>query len=416
VSTAWRATSLTASVDPFELAAEFANLYQSSDAQLPTPLTQRIFPQGRVTAQPGVADRDGGGLDLGNVVRADVVLFSLPVPTDQVVATIVLDFDTDEIVYTPGSRISDVLAACVDDRLLLDGRPVRDVVADLALLVQVAPAAIGAVPAERHTLGLVSGNGAPIPDDSVVAGLLYGRNVPLRPEFHSLRRPASLNRAEGEYAAVSRHASLLSGQSMEVQNSALLTTVQAVATSARFRQIWYDAQRNVQLFQNSQRTHATAGGTVNNIEGLADTLGNLAFDLAVNVEASADVGLGSSTAQIEDFQRDLYDVMRIPERSRTVGQTFTRLKSGLEAELIAIDSRVRARATVSVEAIASLLSIVGFPIFLVLAYLGMNASEVDQDASMFSLRYWPAYTCAGMLSLFAILLMFPRLRIRRRRR
>ncbi|GIH19490.1 hypothetical protein [Rugosimonospora africana] len=421
VSTAWRATSHTAPVDSFDLAAEFAHFYPPSDAQLPTPLTRRVLARGHVSVGPGGAARAGedpnlGDVDLGDAVRAEVVLFGLPVPVGQVVAAVLLDFDADEIAYTPGSRVGEVLAACVDDRLLLDGRQLPDLVADLALLVKAVDSGTGVVSPERHTLAFVHGDGAPVPGEPVVASLLYARHVALRPEFHSLRRPASLNRAEGEYAAVSRHASFLYEQPVEVENSVLLTTVQAVATSGRFRQIWYEAQQSVLAFQNQPQSSAASAQAHDGLEWMGDLIGNLEFDLAVNVEATSDVGLGSASRQIEDFHHDLYEAMRIPERSRTVGQTFTRLKSSLEAELIAIDTRERARATVSIEAIASLLSVVGFPIFFILAYLGVNAREVDGDVSMFSLRYWPVYTCAALLSVFALVLMFRRPRTRGRRR
>jgi hypothetical protein len=414
-STVWRATSRTLPVDPGDLAAQFVNFYKPFETQLPTVLAQRVFAQGQVAAGPGSAAHGGEDLDLNDVRRAEVVLFGLPVPVGQIVATVLLEFDTAEVTYSPDSRICNVPGACVDDRLLLDGRPVVDIVSDLALQAQADNLEDGAVDPERHTLVLVQNDSAPIPDEPVIASLLYGRHVALRPEFHSLRRPASLNRAEGEYAAVSRHASFLYGQPAEVENSVLLTTVQAVGTSTRFRQIWYDAQQNVLAFQ-SRELPSTAIQIPDDLEMLADMLGNLEFDLAVNVEAASEVGLGSSTSQIEDFHRDLYEIMRVPERSRTAGQMFARLRSGLEAELMAIDSRDRANAALSIETIASLLSVVGFPIFFVLAYFGVNAREIDQHASMFSVRYWPVYACAALLSVCAILLILRGRRTRRQRR
>ncbi|MEV6965220.1 hypothetical protein AB0M47_08890 [Hamadaea sp. NPDC051192] len=400
-ATSWRATPATRPNLEFDLTETFASFY-ALFAQLPSVLAQRRF-----TGDSVAVGRHSDAVSLGSFERAEAILFALPVPARHVVAMVNLDFRAGEFVYSADSQLCRALAACVDGQLLLNGRPIFAIVDDLAH--EVAADNVRARPlSEAHTVISVHGDERTMPDEAMIANVLYGTQAPYRPEFVQLYRPAALNRTVESYAATTRHASFLFGQSHVVENSILLTTVQAVATAARFDEIWDEAKQQVRHFQ--ARTQTDGGQMRVDVEQLADTIGNLELELALDVEATPDVGLGSSTPLVEDFHHDLYAAMKIRDRSRSVGQLLARVKSSLESELIAIDSRERADATLSIEAIASLLSVVGLPIFFLLAYFGVNAREVDQDASMFSGRYWPAYAGAALLGLLALALMWPRLR------
>ncbi|MBB5868826.1 hypothetical protein F4553_002205 [Allocatelliglobosispora scoriae] len=408
-SARWRSSESTEQARPsteFDLTSQFQSFYDSFEGQLPKLLAQRLFDAGDVAMllESGTVEQ------AGEFSRVEVVLFGLPFPANQIVATVVLDFPLHELTDGEESYLRKLLQACTGSRLLITGRPVTAIVDELAAEIGAVPEE-GADPAEdeskgareHHALVFVNGNGSPAPEYPVIAGILYGIQPPYQPEFIQLSRPKSLNRTGGTYAAVSPLSSFLYGQQSEAENSVLLTTVQAVGTAARFQRIWHDAYYHVQQFQAHRQSGRTGEQTREDLETLADEVGNLELDLAFSVETTANLGLGSTTARIDDFHHTLYEVMQIRSRARTVGQMFVRLGSSLKSELTAIESREKkiedARKKVEdarqfrFALTLGLLSFFFAPLGLLFAFFGVNATQVGSDYSMFDLHhYWLVYT------------------------
>src|SRR6202042_1161579 len=99
--------------------------------------------------------------------------------------------------------------------------------------------------------------------------------------------------------------------------------------------------------------------------------------------------------------------MGLAAKAATAGRMLQRLSAAIRAELTAIESierrsddNRRVRYAVAV----GFVSAVAIPASLILAYLGINASQVDPKLSMFSHRYLGMYlTVAGMLLVGAVL-------------
>ncbi|HEY3749962.1 MAG TPA: hypothetical protein VGL80_12255, partial [Pseudonocardiaceae bacterium] len=187
-----------------------------------------------------------------------------------------------------------------------------------------------------------------------------------------------------------------------VENSVFLTVVQAVGTSARFRQIWHKAHGRVRDFRSNGQEAKVGVQRKAAMEFLADELGNLELDLSFSVEASADLGLLIPLLRIESFHKDLYAVMELRERANTVSRMFTRLDASIRSELTAIEireqqeneeRRLRRGAAVSV------LSFVAVPLGFLLAFFGINADQVNGDWSIFDLgHYLTVYVAATALA------------------
>lgn len=404
-STAWRRGEATRPAANFDLTRQFKNFYKAFDGQLPSLLAQRLFDTSEVSLVTSRHRRTP------RFHRVEVVLFALPFPANQIVSVLVLDFDLDKFEQKDDGFL---LKACAKDAVRLAGRAVEKIVDELAEGVgadRIAAAnpdePSGNGSRERHSLVFVDGiDTKQLPDkaDQTIRGVLYDLRWPFRPEFTDLRRPASLNQDTTSYAAVTQYSSFFYGQAgaeREVENSILLTTIQAVGTAARFNRIWRDAYFQVQDFQKKKQAPRSGRQTRKELETLADEMGNLELDLAFSVETAADLGLGSATARIDDFHQELYEAMQIKTRATTVGQMFTRLNSSIASELTAIESREkeledqrRFRGALALGALSFILA----PMGLILGFFGANASEIDEDDSMFDFRhYWVIYAVAATI-------------------
>lgn len=428
-STHWLHSDGTHPSEAFNLTDRFRNFYESFEDQLPDLLAQRIFTSGDVMLHSDSGQEEWPG----DFERVEVVLFSLPFPANQIVATVVLDFAILTVTDDDDSLLRKLLKAFAESRVTIAGKTITQIVDELAggVGAERERAAdpdeeIGDGARERHALVFMNGNGLAAPEYQVVAGILYGVQPPYRPEFTQLIRPKSLNREQGIYAAVSEYSSFLYGQQSEVENSVLLTTVQAVGTAARFQRIWRDAYFHVQQFQATKQAGRSGMQTREDLEKLADEMGNLELDLAFSVETAADLGLGSTTARIDEFHHNLYMVMQIKTRARTVGQMFVRLGNSLRSELTAIESREKKAENLRKQVeddqrfrgalTLGVLSFILAPLGLVLAFFGVNTVQVDTNDSMYDVaHYWPIYVIALSIMIAPAVFAFMYGRLRRRK-
>lgn len=334
------------------------------------------------------------------VTRAEVWLFALP--SDQVVAALDIDFLSPPLGEDASWTIN-VLENGAYGQIEIDGKGIEGHIADLARSVGAKEIDTNALlPPERHQIVFASdiGGGAAKIEETI-ALILYRSDPPYRPQFMEVRRPSGLN-AEQAIGAVTPYVSLLSGHPEYVENSVFLTVVQAVGTSARFRQIWHKAHGRVRDFRSNGQEANVGVQRKAAMEFLADELGNLELDLSFSVEASADLGLLIPLLRIESFHKDLYEVMELRERANTVSRMFTRLDASIRSELTAIEireqqeneeRRLRRGAAVSV------LSFVAVPLGFLLAFFGINADQVNGDWSIFDLgHYLTVYVAATALA------------------
>jgi hypothetical protein len=208
---------------------------------------------------------------------------------------------------------------------------------------------------------------------------------------------------------VTPYVSLFFKQQRVVEDSILLSTVHAVGTASRFRQIWHEAYTQVRDFREFKQKQEAGIQTRADLEELTDNLGNLEFDLTFSVEFPL--------MRIESFQTALYEAMDLSAQAATLSQMFREIRGSLESESTAIDVRERRRNEGRQRwnaFAASILSLVGVSAGFVIAFLGTNVTEVPSDTraeSMWSEHYASLYLIAGLTALTpAFLILFPYLR------
>lgn len=288
---------------------------------------------------------------------------------------------------------------------------------------------------ERHQLVFVARSAPeqPVPSQQVIDKILYRSAPPYRPEFVDPRKPHQLNtpsepvtgdltRRARPNGLLSRHhtdagrheaaqlptlgvvtpyVSLLYGHRNYVEASIFLSTVHAVGTAARFRHIWREAYKQVLQFREQKQKTDAGKQTRDDLEILADNLGNLEFDLTFSVEFPL--------LRIETFQSNLYEAMDLGNQAKTLSQMFDQLGGSLRSEITAIEVREQRRTERRKRwnaVAASLLSLIGVPVGFVVAFLGINTTEVpDPQVSMWDQRYAVLYMIASSFALLPVLLI-----------
>jgi hypothetical protein len=451
-------------LEAFALTNTFKDFYLNQKG-LPQLIAQEYYSNGQALSV------DGSGQDFEDLFRVEVVLFALPIPVNQVVAAVVVDMMEAEVSGMNGSRIRRLRDAMVAEkvRLRLNGKSVAEIVDRLASGAGAEPVdPLNGVPDD--TTRLENGGGAP-PDpttggsgsapsdsednplrlederhllvfayptdnstarppnlDEQVRSLIQGVHWPYEPEFATIKNPRELNAesgdvADGRYAAISHYASVLYGHSGAVNASALLIAAQTVGTAARFQLIWRKASKQVEDFQRNKQAQAVRQQSRESLADLADEMGNLELDLTFNVQTAADLGLGSTTAFVDSFQRDLHEVMKFKTRAETVAAMFERVNSSIQSELTAIVSREREaeekrrleyerdeqwrRAREEADrargaAIIGALSFFLAPITVIFGFFGVNTADISEGSHMLDPRFWPVYAFAFLLMLLAV--------------
>lgn len=378
------------------------------------------------------------------VDKVEAMLFALP--SNQVVITITLDFTTPSLEEPHGvAAITQVLDQGIEGRITVRGLDLSDYVNELPdhvgepLKTELTREKLagygdgdGLLP-ERHQLVFIA-RGHPeedVPSEAIIDEILYREKPPYREEFTHQEKPEQLNlfkpagargttgqwlpkrRAEQEpvgrqtaLGVVTQYVSLLYGHESFVRVSAFLSTVHAVGTAYRFRQIWHDAYHQVSLFREKQEAEVGLQ-TRDSLEELADRLGNLEFDLTFSVEFPL--------MRIETFKTALYEVMDLSNQARALSQMFNQLGGSLRSEITAIDVRDRRRDEGRQRwnaFAAGVLSVIGVSVGFVIAFLGINTTEVpDGQLSMWNPHFRDLYLIAGLFALIpTFFIAFPYVR------
>ena len=409
---------------------ELADSYELYRVQLPRLLPPRVIGERLKTFDIGVQLKPDQ-LEKIKIVDGVAELFTLP--SNQVVLAVTLwlfgEPLNNEMTDTPLSRI---LEKCIRGEITLGGQLAEEA---LAKIIDEAPRAseferdeqdkqdtedgdnkpVRSLSPERHQLVYATGAGhSLVAERSIHRAILYRDRPPYRPEFVlKERRPRQLNKANGNggsppVGVVTPYISLLHGQQKYVDASIFLSTVHAVGTAARFRYIWRQAYEQVLRFREQKQKADSGLQTREDLEELADNLGNLEFDLAFSVEFPL--------MRVETFQSQLYEAMDLEKQSRALSQMFTQLGGSVRSELTAIEVRERREAESRQRwnsIAAGVLSLVGVPVGFVLAFLGANIAEVQGNPleSMWSEKFAVVYLVASCFA-FApgFVIAFPHLR------
>jgi hypothetical protein len=384
-ATPWHLTDTTAcgELPDYLRLWRFERYYRLSADQLPKVLHREALDPGTLGFnrwQPA-----------GRVTGAWIWLFCLP--SGHIVTAVSVDVRCDL------GDVIDLLEDCYFADVFVGGRPVEEYAHSLAVQFGVRGSSETGFLPERHQM-VFEAAAAPEDCEDLVQRLIYRTDLPYRKEHSAIRYPAELNRRPGWLAAVGPYVSVVSGHADFVQNAIFTSSIQAVAAAAQLRAIRQAAYEDVRLFRSLEAVPGSTRERRRMLERIADQLGDLELELSYSVEATADLGLLIPSLRVESFHNALYDSMGLAGKAATAGRMLQRLDSAISAELTAIESierraddNRRLRYAIAV----GFVSVVAIPAGLILAFLGINASQVSPHASMFSHRYLAAYIAVAAL-------------------
>lgn len=326
-----------------------------------------------------------------SLTAARLWLFSTP--SGQVVVSVTFD-STLNILDT-----IDLLEDCYYLDFTIDERPLEDLIRGLLPEFKIDTKEGQSIPPERHQIAFGPKLRRKNCDD-LIQRIIYRKDLPYRQEYSSIRYPAELNRRPGNTVAVGPYVSAICGHQNDVENSALLSAVQGVASAARLREIRQAAYDTVASFRYIERASMSIRSRRRTLEDLADKLTDLELELSHSVEATADIGLLVPSLRVENYHTTLFEAMDLTKRAQIAGRMLQRLDKAINAGLTAIqsierrnDDDRRLRWTVAV----GFVSTVAIPVTIVLSYFGMNTREIDETRSMFDASYIGVYVLVAFM-------------------
>ena len=365
----------------------FEQYYRLSADQLPSVLCREALDVSTLTFQRWQ--------HAVTVTGARIWLFRLP--SGQIVAALSLDAQV-ELLDT-----IDLLEDCYFGDVQIGDQTLAEYAHALAVQLGADGGADADFLPERHQMVLAPTRPEEDCEDALQR-LIYRTDLPFRKEYSAIRYPAELNRRPGWLAAVGPYVSVVCGHSDFIENAVFLSAVQAVAAAAQLRAIRQAAYADVRLFRNLEATGGTTRDRRRVLERIADHLGDLELELSYSVEASADLGLLVPSLRVESFHNALYESISLASKAVTAGRMLERLARAIDAELTAIESierRADDNRRIRYAVAVGFVSAVAIPASLILAYLGINASQVSSARSMFSHHYLGMYLTVAALIIIA---------------
>lgn len=241
--------------------------------------------------------------------------------------------------------------------------------------------------------------------------LVYRTHRVLRSSAETFDRPTELNKRPGATVVVGPYVSLMFGMGKEEGNTAFISVAQLVASSARLRYIRDEAHRNLRYFRDAQRRpqgRALPDAEKRRILGtVADALGDLELELSFSVETAADISLLVPSVRVTSYHDTLFVQMGLRRKFRIVSRMLRRLARSIHAETTSLEAEDRHGEDDRRrrwEAAYLYLATIPLAAALALGYLGMNASEVLSDRSMWADEYRGVYLAIGAVVLGAIVM------------
>jgi hypothetical protein len=378
-ATPWRITDGTAAsgLQDYLRLWRFEQYYRLSADQLPGVLSREALDTSALTFQRWKHAETLAG--------ARVWLFRLP--SGQIVAVLSLDVSC-ELIDT-----IDLLEDCYFGDVQVGEQPLADYAHTLAARLGAECGSQRDFLPECHQM--VLGGEQPAEEcEDLLQRIVYRADLPYRKEYSAIRYPAELNRRPGWLAAVGPYVSVVCGHSGFVENAVFLSAVQAVAAAAQLRAIRQAAYADVSQFRDQEAAQGTTRDRRRTLERIADQLGDLELELSYSVEASADLGLLVPSLRVQSFHDVLYESMGMADKAATAGRMLQRLAAAISAELTAIESaerRADENRRLRYALAVGFVSVVAIPASLLLAFLSINAPQVNGDWSMFSHHYLGVY-------------------------
>lgn len=364
--TSWRAGNEDVHDTPlvdFLSFGRLARFYRASADQLPTVLLSRPLDAATVLCQRWSE---------GKLVGGRLWLFGMP--SGQVVVALTLDAACTHL------QAINLLEDCYYLDVTIADATVEELAAGEARAHGIEVDSVTFAP-ERHQIVYSAALRMKDPGD-VVQRLIYRANLPYRPEYSNITYPGELNRRPNTTAAVGPYVSVLCGQQDYVENAALVSAAQAVASSVRLREIRNALYHDLREFRAVERAAGDTRTRRRTLEQITDNLTRLELDLSVSVEAPADLGVLVPSLRVVEYHTQVYASIGIRELAETVSRMLRRLEATSRAELTSVESIERRadedrrlRWTVAV----GFVSVVAIPISLILAFFGINATQVDED-------------------------------------
>ncbi|MGH3680442.1 MAG: hypothetical protein ACRDT2_09360 [Natronosporangium sp.] len=362
-----------------------SRLYRDAADQLPEVLSHHPIDPATIRCRRWSA---------GEIVRSRLWLLSLP--SGQVVAGLSLDVDC------PLIGTIRLLEDCYELDLAIGGTGLEAGLAAEARSHRVWLGSPRLAP-ERHQLVFSKELTVDDPAD-LLQRVVYRADLPYRPEHSSIAYPPELNRRPGTTAAVGPYVTAFCGQQDYLENAAFASAVQLVASAVRVREIRETAHHDLRSLSGAGPVRHATRARRRQLERTADALTRLELDLSLAVEAPGDLGALVPSLRAVDYHRQVYASAGLADRTATVSQMLRRLEGTIRSELTSIESverrtdeNRRMRWSVAIGFVTS----VALPFSLVLAFFGINASQVDPDRSMFDSGYAGVYAGVGLLAVIA---------------
>lgn len=385
--TAWRAPH-DDYLDTLTAALSFGRLesfYKASVDQLPAVIATRQVEASTVRCRRW-----------GQRTVASGRLWLFVTPSDQVVVGLTLDVACEH------HEVINLLEDCYYLDVTVEGTDITAMAVELASAHGVKIESREFAP-ERHQVVYSSALRARNSED-LVQRLIYRADLPYRPEFATIAYPGELNRRPNTTGAVGPYVSVLCGHQDYVENATFLSAVQAVASSVRLREIRNALYQDLREFNVVERQQGDTRSRRRALEKITDDLTRLELDLSVSVEAPADLGVLVPSLRIIEYHTQVYSSIGIKQLAETVSRMLRRLEATGRAELTSVESIERRadedrrlRWAIGV----GFVSVVAIPISLLLAFFGINASQVDPRRSMFDAAYLWVYAGVGLLAVVA---------------
>lgn len=241
-----------------------------------------------------------------------------------------------------------------------------------------------------------------IPTD-LIQRVVYRADLPYRNEYSGIIYPTELNRRPYTFCGMGPFVTAIGGHQGYMSECIFISAIQLVGCVGVLKKINDELHFELEGIREDEKGTYNLKERRDKLSHLSHRLSKLQLAISLDVESPSNIGLVVPALRLESYHTALSEANEIVKRITIISNKIDRIEKMVmyeSAQISSVEREYDEAHRILWTVIVTFISVVSIPPSVIFAFLGINASEVNDKISMFDLQKY------GLLYLILVSIIF----------
>ncbi|MCH5585805.1 hypothetical protein MK805_12715 [Shimazuella sp. AN120528] len=241
-----------------------------------------------------------------------------------------------------------------------------------------------------------------IPTD-LIQRVVYRADLPYRKEYSGIIYPTELNRRPYTFCGMGPFVTAIGGHQGYMSECIFISAIQLVGCVGMLKNIHDELNFELESIREDEKGIYNLKKRREKLSHLSHRLSQLQLSISLDVESPSNIGLVVPALRLESYHSALSEANEIAKRIAIISNKIDRIEKMVmyeSAQISSVEREYDEAHRILWTVIVTFISVVSIPPSVLFAFLGINASEVNDKVSMFDLHKY------GLLYLILVFIIF----------